>query len=547
MKRPRILPAPAPQRTALRGLSGLAVCLFLTISPQFGCSRSPSTQVIRSADGNTSLYVEDGVYTFRRNNWSFYAWVHSGAMGGDHPRVLIHLDSHSDMHPAPVCEDPDALLAGDLDVAEAYTRRLSISSFMFPVQHYGLIDEVYWVQPPISPYQGPVETVSYSLEESDGWIRPKPDEEALPLNAGRWSVRSFRGQEVPRSLDVAVGAGYAASDWAPGPSTLHCLSLDQMIERIAAGDLEGKDVLVDLDVDYFGTTGPIRGYGYLTVSESSQVALGVLGRTFPLFYATRESQEREIRRVAEMIRGLSPKVVTVSESPDHAHREGLPFLVDRILEQLLGRRQKTPAIQSVQLRIDSEPSPVSRRETRLSPECPSYVDLAGADTVTFVVKAEDSATAPMEASLFYNPLGSDDRLIYRTSLRGAESDLTLAMPSDTLRHSWLGPGWELEIRSVPDGQLLWTAAFCLDDDLSRLKSTLEDLAGKGLPVSRDPLSYASKAPSEIITEGRSLGLQREYIHRILLAHPRIFEHQCRNLQGFRRRGGTVELATSTAP
>jgi hypothetical protein len=523
----------------VQGALRLSLCIFAVLTLLLGCSRRQKVETIRLADGNVTLYVEEDVYTFRRNNWSFFAWIHSGAMKGDRPRVLIHLDSHSDMHPAPVCKNPDGLIAGNLDVAETYTQRLSISSFMFPAQHYGFVEEVFWVQPPISSYRGPAESVSFSLEEMDGWIRPKPKEKATPLNTSRWTVRSFRAEEVPRSLDVAVGAGYGTENWAPGPVKLHCLSLDQLLEKIAGGDLDGKDILLDLDVDYFGTSGPMRGYGYLTVGRTGHVALGVLGRTFPLFFATRESQIREMRRVAEMIRDLSPRVVTISESPDHAHREDLPFLMDLIREELMGRGGMLPSVQSVRLRNGAESTP-------LSPKCATYVDLGGADSVAFVVSRDGEGQSPLEASLYFNPLGSDDRVILRTLLSGGDSVLVLPVPADSLRESWLGPGWEIEVRSAEDGGLVWTAGFCLDDGLLSLRNVLQDLADRGLPVLRDPLSYASMAPSDIITEGRSVGLGREHLHRILLAHPRIFFHQCQNLENFRRRSGTIALVSQAS-
>jgi hypothetical protein len=523
----------------VRGTLRLSLCILVAITLHLGCSRHGKIETIRLADGNVTLYVDEDVYTFRRNNWSFYAWIHSGAVNGNRPRVLIHLDSHSDMHPAPVCKNPDDLISGDLDVAETYARRLSISSFMFPTQHYGFVEEVFWVQPPISSYRGPAESVSFSLEEEDGWIRPEAKAGATPLNASRWSVRSFRAEDVPRALDVAVGAGYGTQDWAPGEAKLHCLSLDQLLEKIAAGDLKGKDILLDLDTDYFGTSGPMRGYGYLTVGRTGHVALGVLGRTFPLFFATRESQIHEMRRVAEMIRDLSPRVVTISESPDHAHREDLPFLMDLIREELSGRGGVRPGVQAVMLRNGTQSIP-------LSPRCATYVDLGGADSVAFVLSREGNGRLPLEASLYFNPLGSDDRVILRKLLSGGDSVLVLPVPTDSLRESRLGPGWEIDIRSAEDGGLLWTAGFCLDDNLFRLRSVLQDLSRKGLPVLRDPLSYASMAPSDIITEGRSVGLSREHLHLILLAHPRIFFHQCQNLELFRRRSGTIVLASQAS-
>jgi hypothetical protein len=42
-----------------------------------------------------------------------------------------------------------------LGALEAYTACLSIGCFVLPMLRYGLVDEVYWVQPRISCFQGP--------------------------------------------------------------------------------------------------------------------------------------------------------------------------------------------------------------------------------------------------------------------------------------------------------------------------------------------------------------------------------------------------------
>jgi hypothetical protein len=103
----------------------------------------------------------------------------------------------------------------------------------------------------------------------------------------------------------------------------------------------------------------------------------------------------------------------------------------------------------------------------------------------------------------------------------------------------LGPGWDLEIRQAESGFLLWSSGFCLDDGGWLLRATLAELLQSGRPVAADAGHYLAMAPSKIIEEGRAAGLRRGEIHRLLLAHPRIWEFQRNNLRAYRRQGGAA--------
>ena len=136
------------------------------------------------------------------------------------------------MHPAPVCADSFGLVGGQLNVAEQYAGRLSVATFVLPCLYYGLAQEVYRVQPQISCYAGEPETYSFA--------------------------------------DLVTATRHATEDWVPGSFRLHCLSRVQFEEQVRSGALDGCRVLVDLDMDYFGTSGEMRGYGYLALPQRGQ-------------------------------------------------------------------------------------------------------------------------------------------------------------------------------------------------------------------------------------------------------------------------------------
>lgn len=518
--------------------------LGLLVILMAGCSTcAPQTEIetLTLADGNVTIQKEGSFYTFRRNQWSFYSWIH-GATNTHHPRdeiqgttppVLIHFDAHSDMHPAPSCAEPESLRAGSLPSAERYTIRLSISNFILPTLYYGVVREVYWVQPPISAYQGGMETVPFDLEERDGWIRIVPKPGAQPLDTAAWSIRSYRGESVPRNLDVAVAAGMAAEDWAAGPYTLHCLSFEQLIALEKEGRFDGIETVFDLDLDYFGTSGSLRGYGYLAFTKGSHIALGALGGTLPVFYRSLKDLESEAGILRDFIRRLSPQVVAMAESPDHAHRGMIPSLEGWIETDLLPGRRERPLLGLVSLRTGES-------LTDLSPDCPVSVNLKGAASFTVDLSRGPEVGEALEMALYHNPHSSDDQLVWRKDLAAGASSVECPLAAFFSNGPEpLGAGWDLEIRQKATGFLLWSSEFCLDDDGWLLRSTLEDLVQSGRLVEDNPAHYISMAPSRIIAEGRRNGLNRNEIHRLLLAHPGVWEHQCRNLQSFREQGGLV--------
>ncbi|MBD3335655.1 MAG: hypothetical protein GF355_09080 [Candidatus Eisenbacteria bacterium] len=509
--------------------SVLAAALAAAVGP--GCPAAPpgpSVDRIAAAGGHVTIY-RDGPYSrFRRNDWSLYAWLTAPEVRRRAPLALIHFDAHSDMHPAPTCRRPDSLRAGRPDAVEAYVRRLSVSSFVLPSAYYGLVQEIYWIQPEISCYRGPPESIRFDLYEDDGWIRIQPMAGAAPLDVAAWSIRSFRGEPVPRALDVEVSAGFASEAWRPGPYTLHCLSLDQLLELMEQGELEAAATIINLDLDYFGTTGALRGYGYLAFSPGSDIALGSLQGTLPVFAMPLGELEREAGRVGRLLRDLDPLSIAASASPDHAHRATLPVIAAAVESAWLGGPRERPLIGSAAVRLDD-------RVVALSPECPVYADAAGAGRLGVEVR-RGPLEGPLEVSLYFDPRRTRDRLIWRRKLAAGDSAAAWELPQRIERRAaYLGPGWELEIRTLPEGLLVWSGAFCLDDHGWLMRHAVESLRADERPVQPDPEHYRSLAPSEIIAEGRAAGLKPDEIQQLLVAHPQIWDHQCRNQERHLRR------------
>jgi hypothetical protein len=508
------------------------------------CSRAPEApildqiEVLRLQDGDVYLYRHGSVYTYRRNNWFFYACADAqrrqlrGERPADTHRILIHIDSHSDAHRAPVCSTPADVRAARLTALEVYTAQLSITAYVLPMLYYGFADEVYWVQPSISCFQGPEEVVSFALEDREGWIQPAIRQGATPAAVESLTTRAFRGEPVARSQELAVAFGYQAEDWQPGSLTLHCLSLDQLARHVHAGRLANHQVLVDLDLDYFGTAGPPRGYGYLHLSPHGHVALGLLGGTLPVFYMTPDRLKEEVERLCELLDRLSPRVSGISESPDHAHRETLPMLVRLLQKQLTGARQ--PPLPKVHVRL------AGPRETALSTTCAEYADVGTAAPPRLQIDWVRPPGDSLDVALYFDPAGSRDRLMARWRVAGDQRHvcLPLRVPSAGIE-SLLGPGWDMEIRERRGGALLFAAAFTLDADGGLMRKTLDEIAPENASISRDPAHYLALSPPEIIAEGCAAGLAPAETNRILLAHPHTLQSHCRNLLGFRRAGGAI--------
>ncbi len=563
-----------------------------------GSSTLIPTETLRLRGGVTRIYREGSLYAFRRNDWTFYCFAQArsararsleaanspqmarssetatspqvarsleparpveAASDAQDACVIVHFDSHSDMHPAPVCADSVGLVGGRLEVAEQYADRLSVATFMLPCLYYGLAQEVYWVQPEISCYAGESETYRFDLHVQDGWILPRIREGATPIPLSAMAMRVHQGLPVSRADDLvtATRPRHATEDWVPGPFRLHCLSRAQFDERVRSGTLDGCRVLVDLDLDYFGTGGEMRGYGYLALPRRGQVAVGLLGGTLPVFYQSPGRRQNEMEVVAHLLARLAPEATCLCESPDHAHRDQIPAMAGffrhasrrsaRALDEHLPRPR-------VHLRAAT-----GRHE--LAPACARRIDLAGADSLLVEVAWDVPPPDSAEVSVYFNPSGSEDRLVARWRLipTGVVTVHTL-VASPGSWSAYLGQGWELEIRELHRGQLLYTAAFALDDGLAHLRAAVADLVDAGLvdagparadsslvdPVLADPAlacfdpaHVAELPPSQVIARGRTLGLPTGRVHRIILAHPRSLAWQCENLKGYRAGPGTL--------
>jgi hypothetical protein len=544
-------------------LLGLALsCTPEAKKPRGDADLAPTDpEVLRMTAGGTTIYRQNSLFTFRRNNWSLYCFFRartdasakrpSNAETDTEPSetgtTIVHFDAHSDMHPAPACSEPIGIQRGDLGVIASYTERLSVASFLLPSLYYGLADEIYWVQPTISCYDGEPESWSFQLEIQEGWIRPRIREGATAVAAGQLGMRSHHGLPVSRCLDLITATGHAMEDWEPGPFRLHCMSAAQFADRLQSGALESRRVLIDLDLDYFGTSGDMRGYGYLGFARSSQVAVGLLGGTLPVFYMSPQALQREAREVALLIERLAPQTICLCHSPDHTHREIIPGLEGFFRSMLAGH----PPAHDVELDAAGARGvrPTVHIETgadryELDPRCPSRVDLGGEDTFLADIEWNRSECDSIEVSIFSNPSGSEDRLVSRWVLDSAREDDRLAIPltgaEGMLNTSGaLGHGWELEIRRAHDGQLLFSAAFALDDGDKLLRTVLDELVGSGQPLAADPARYAALRPSQIIAEGQQLGLPPSLTHRIVLAHPQALAWQCENLGRFRAGPGML--------
>jgi hypothetical protein len=503
--------------------------LLLLACALTGCGeRAEATALLRLQGTDVRVYRQGNTYTYRRNNWFFYACGDAErrtpprSATGQPRRILVHIDSHSDAHAAPTAAAPESLRAESLDALEIYTARLSIGSYMFPMLRYGFADEIYWVQPEISCFQGPEEIVRFGLEERNGWIRPALRADATPARVESLTVRAFRGEPVARSQELSGAYGYETGAWEPGPYTLHCLSLEQFAEHVREGRFAGAEVLVDLDLDYFGSGGPLHGYGYLGLPRRGQIAVGLLGGTLPVFYMTAEGREREVRSVCELIKRLAPRVIGISESPEHSHLEDLPRLAAGVRACLRGARP------------DSIPGAQVRLGVALSAACAQFVDLGPSRTPRVQIDWARPPADSLDITLYFDPAGSRDRRMAGWRVPGDQGRVTLPLRiPDAGIGSLLGPGWDLEIRQARDGELLFGAEFILDAEGELLRRALVAVA------SADPARYLSLSPREIIAEGRALGLAPATTNRILIALPRTLESQCRNLSAYRRAGGTI--------
>lgn len=554
----------------------LAAVPFLLLA---ACSREPAPKpsapvtTHRLVGNDVSVYQAGDLWAFRRNNWSLYGWIQAlratdaSRNGEPTPKdssvVLVYFDSHSDLHPSPVCGEPDRFRAGDMDAAAGYVDRLSVASFRLAALHYGFVREIYWVQPDITPYQGPEESIRFRTIERNGFILPDATRLAGRAELESLGVRACQGLPVPRSADLAAAYGALPEHWVDGSFILHCLNLEQLTAKIHAGVFRDRRVLVDLDLDYFGTEGTMRGYGYLGFFPRSHVAVGLLGGILPVFGMSPSALEARAAQVLGAIRELRAIGITMCESPDHSHRDTLPRLVQffrRELGTLMPPSATPPDVSLV----------TAAGRTALSSTCPSPIDLAGADSLTLELRWATPPSDSSEISLYFDPNGSRDRRVMRTVLPPGSATARLRIfpsaatdPPKQLprveQDRWLGVGWDCDVRDAGTGVLLFTAAFVLDDGTTRLVKVLRELRSKGAyggalerpstaMLSDEPSHYLDLPPSRVIEEGRSAGLPPVVIHRILLANPRTQIWQCQNLRRFRDGFGTVrETAPNTRP
>ncbi|MEZ4650242.1 MAG: UPF0489 family protein [Candidatus Eisenbacteria bacterium] len=287
-------------------------------------SRAPAERTYWFHGGSPVARYGSG-FVFRRNNASLVAWS-DVLTGRARPakRILVHVDAHSDAHPSRVCTEPSLIRAYEPGAVETYAESLPISSFVMPALHYGWIDEVYWVQPPIPAFRGPVESYSFGLGEEEGWIRPRPRTGAAHVSDDEWkdvSRRSLDGDAVGRSAELDFVYRLPMHDWSGDDFRFHLLSAAQFDSLFTAGLLPEAEWVFDVDLDYFGSAGPLRGYGLLEVVSPAGVAQSSRGQILPVFQLGTESRSRDLARIRSWLRGLGAVVWSLSESPDHAFRD----------------------------------------------------------------------------------------------------------------------------------------------------------------------------------------------------------------------------------
>ncbi len=480
-------------------------------------------------DGMSPISIRgDHTFQFRRNNVSFLAWARTLEGGRkERRRVLLHFDAHSDAHPAPVPEDTDAIRQMNWDASVRYAAALPISAFIMPALHYGWIDEVYWIQPPTSGFRGPSETVRFDLDDSGHVIRPRRSTSSNPNSSSPvddpqyWveeSQKLLRGEPVSRAFELSYAYRIPVTEWAGDSFTFHFLSLEQMKERVDAGDLNDCEVLLDLDLDYFGSAGPLRAYGLLSPAPQSDVAAGSKGTLVPFFRLDPATASADFEQIEVWMRELRPRVTTVSESPDHSLRDRLP----QYCRRALGARSETDPMIPAQVRIgSSEPT----GDVSLRPECQTWVDLGTRDSLAVTIEWETVPAESIEVSVYFDPKGARDILAARWWVEGGRDRVRFAVPLPLDEESrFLDNGWDLELRRNHDGLLLWTAGFSLDRNGARrrrversLSATESELVGTNLDV---------LPVTAWIEWAEKRGWSRDRIHELLLADPRTYEANC---------------------
>lgn len=484
-------------------------------------------------DGMSPISIRgDRTFQFRRNNVSFLAWAR--ALAGppkQQRRVLLHFDAHSDAHPAPVAPDADAIRQMNWEAAVRYAASLPISAFIMPALHYGWIDEVYWIQPPTSGFRGPVETVRFDLDGSGPTIRPrrspsskdssKPGSSGPHENPQYWigeSQRLLRGEPVSRAFELSYAYRIPVSEWAGDSFTFHFLSLEQMKDRVIAGALEDCEVLLDLDLDYFGSAGPLRAYGLLSPTPQSDVAAGSKGALVPFFRLDPATAAAGFDQIEEWIRELQPRVTTVSESPDHSLRDRLPQHCCRAM----GVRSESDLSVPTQVRLgSSEPTD----EVLLQPECQAWVDLGTRDSLAVTIEWDTAPAESIEVSVYFDPKGARDILAARWWVDGSRDLVRFAVPLPSNDESrFLDNGWDLELRRNRDGLLLWTAGFSLDRNGARRRRV-----ERSLPANESELLGTNLDVLPVtawIEWAEKRGWSRDRVHELLLADPRTYEANC---------------------
>lgn len=566
---------PAPRRAsanriarngvgALRRSVARALFLALALIWAAGCggesrpARDHALSVLELGDPPSAVYRQGDTFWFRRNHWSFYAFgtalaerdrgAHAPEIGGGatrsarKPRVLVHFDSHSDMHPAAVCAAPESLLLSSSKLAE-YVDRLTIATFVMPALRYGWFDAVYWVQPEITAYQGERETVRFSLEDRDGRIVPALRPGARPFEPQQLSQLSVQGGHVERTLDLSTAYGHAVRDWAPGPLRLECVSLAQLEEDLGKGVFRGQDVIVDLDLDYFGTAGPLHAYGVMALVEGSHVAPGLLGGTLPIFWLDDARLTRELDRVGKAIERLHPLALAVSESPEHAHRDLLPRIAQRF--------EGTDGIGSASDSRGAPGVPAPATPPRifasaggpdllLASEPESVVDDLGTDSLRLVIEIPaDGFRGTLRT--FFDAHGSSDRLIARAPVAAAtagrvEVRVPISASATGSGARRTGPGFEVELRDERQ-RLVFASSFTLLR-AQALAETVDALQRAGAPL---PMALVDEPlePPQMIALCRAAGLPPVDANRVLLASPRTWMAHARVLRRFREESLTL--------
>lgn len=542
-----------------------ALIYFVLLASMLACGTPEETPVRTAVAPSERAYWFDGAtpaarigdgFVFRRNNASLVAWaeVLASSPAGSVPaptatrprRILVHLDAHSDAHPSRTAPDSAAFAGFQRPAVEGYAESLPVSSFVLPALYYGWIDEVYWIQPPIQAFRGPVESYVFDLEEIDGWIRPQVKPDRADPGETYWTDLSRRlldGAAVGRSFELDFAYRAPMRDWCGDRFRFHLLDAAQFDSLLHVPDLREAQWILDLDLDYFGAMGPLRGYGLLEAISPVGFAQGTRGHILPVFELDPQARAQGLDRVASWMRRLDVIAWSISESPDHAFLDSLPRLEAEAKAACSHFGVHRGAVPSLRVALITGRDP--DRVHFLDPACESWVDLEGADSLALHVEWEGSFDESLEVSIYFDPVGARDRLAARWRVSSSDLPEVLGAPLPVGDHpELLGTGWEVEVRRGSDAALWYAAAFCLDQQGAlagrrmarkahgRFEPTLGDRAlsgdraAPGVSERDAAMLLRDLEVHAFVRLARKEGWDAAELHEALLAHPRTYETQC---------------------